>query len=317
VEAEKEAKAVKKERSKEFKVQYEDERWLVVTPLTFEASKAWFASPVTDWCTASPSYGSKYYEQYMKENPLYSVIDKSQPPPKATLEGKPVLQIHFGNSIQFKNEDDHEIDVRRFFEGQDGLKAWLQPIMKQALEHRAFSMSDRLYTAYIGLYGATDEIKVIIDNSFKNLIQENKNGENSCVVIDGEGNGIKADAYIQMLGYEEVLNKIFKYVNPDVKRFEIKFKKYDGGGYPIPDSIGQMKNCKTMVFTAFPSHVPHSIVECDSLDFLVLDYCKNLKTIPDFICQIKKLEVFNYKGTKADLPQCLLDMEAQSGLLLI
>ena len=55
------------------KKQYEDDRWLVITPLSYEASVFW--GDGTDWCTAYKD-SRHYYEDYTYRGPLYINIDK-------------------------------------------------------------------------------------------------------------------------------------------------------------------------------------------------------------------------------------------------
>jgi negative regulator of genetic competence, sporulation and motility len=315
-EEEEQQKVATKERSKEAKYLYEDARWQVLIPLTFEFSRANFADPVTDWCTASSdSYGGRSrFDGYTREGPLYVFIDKSQPAPKPSLEGKPVLQVHFGSSIQFKNADDREINVPEFFKNQEGLKKFFEPIMREAMEKRPFNIDDRLWQAYIGTFGANDEkIKQIIETNFKNLIQKN---EDVVVTDDSSTHGTKISAYTQMLGYDECLQRIFAHVKPEVRSLEIKFKSYNGKGFDIPETIGQLTNATIFVFSGFLRSLPPSIAGASKLEMLCIDENPHMKTVPEELCHCPKIEVLNHINTELDVPPCLIE-KMQTGNFII
>tara|TARA_R110000823_G_scaffold239099_5_gene364356 strand:- start:821 stop:1564 length:744 start_codon:yes stop_codon:yes gene_type:complete len=63
-------------KNKETEVLYEDERWLVVFPLSVRSSNLY--GKATKWCVSSEdnNYG-KYYKQYTEKGVLVFVIDKS------------------------------------------------------------------------------------------------------------------------------------------------------------------------------------------------------------------------------------------------
>lgn len=294
------AKQVKKERSKEGKYVYEDERWQVIIPLTYEFSRTNFGT--TQWCTAS-SGGRGNYDYYTGEGPLYVFIDKTQPPPVATLDGKPVLQVHFGKSIQFKDVRDREINVNEFFKDQIGLKNFFQPIIKDAIENRPFSMEDRLWQVYIGLYGMEDdEVKEIVENSFRKLVQRDA----GLVVTDTRNfHGTDISAYLTMLGYDGVLHRIFQYVKPESTNFEIKFENYDGEGFDIPDDAGKVHGATIFVFSGFVRSIAPGIAHAKNLEMLCIDENPNLTTLPEELCNAPKLEVINHMNSPIKFPPCL------------
>lgn len=80
----------------DIEVPYEDERFKVVIPKTYEASCYWGQN--TEWCTATRS-DRRMYDHYTKQGPLYINIDK--------LTGKK-YQFHFP-SKQFMDVGDNEI----------------------------------------------------------------------------------------------------------------------------------------------------------------------------------------------------------------
>ena len=78
------------------KVVFENDRWLIVIPLTYEASCYWGNG--TEWCTATRERDT-YYKQYSSQGPLYININKQ------TGEK---YQFHF-ESNSFMDQYDEEI----------------------------------------------------------------------------------------------------------------------------------------------------------------------------------------------------------------
>lgn len=96
---------------------YEDEKWLVIIPLSYEASVFW--GDGTSWCTAYKD-SRAYYDDYTHRGPLYINIDKE-------YSGK--YQFHF-QSNSFMDEDDNEINKPVFDEmcATEGLKEFYSTI---------------------------------------------------------------------------------------------------------------------------------------------------------------------------------------------
>ncbi len=101
---------------------YEDEKWLVIIPLSYEASVFW--GDGTDWCTAYKD-SRAYYDDYTHRGPLYINIDKE-------YGGK--YQFHF-QSNSFMDEDDNEIDKPVFDEmcATEGLKEFYSTITTSSM----------------------------------------------------------------------------------------------------------------------------------------------------------------------------------------
>lgn len=76
---------------------YEDNEWLVLVPLSYEASVFW--GDGTGWCTAYKD-SKGYYEEYVASGPLYININK---------QTKEKFQFHFP-SQSYKNSEDGDID---------------------------------------------------------------------------------------------------------------------------------------------------------------------------------------------------------------
>ena len=92
---------IKKEKSGTKKI-YEDNRFLVIQPLTEEA--ACYYGKGTQWCTASTS--SSMFNTYNSKGPLYIIMDKTKRNKVGDYEK---YQIHFETG-QFMDSSDNNID---------------------------------------------------------------------------------------------------------------------------------------------------------------------------------------------------------------
>jgi hypothetical protein len=112
----------------EIEKQFEDDQWLVVTPLTAEASCKWGAG--TQWCTASRN--RNYFEDYNSRGPLYICINK-------TSDSKYQFQKESGS---FMDSSDSKIDVDSFIhsiEDKEFLK-WLVEIFDGEIGEESVSI---------------------------------------------------------------------------------------------------------------------------------------------------------------------------------
>jgi len=85
---------------------YEDSEWVVVIPLTYEASRQYGSG--TRWCTAYNKTDT-YFRHYSSKGPLFILIKKSN------SEDQEKFQFHF-TSHQFMDASDDEIDIQEFAE---------------------------------------------------------------------------------------------------------------------------------------------------------------------------------------------------------
>lgn len=104
------------------KKQYEDDRWLVITPLSYEASVFW--GDGTDWCTAYKD-SRHYYEDYTFRGPLYINIDKRY---------GDKYQFHFP-SKSFMDQSDSDIEQPIFDEigATNGLREFYRTITTESM----------------------------------------------------------------------------------------------------------------------------------------------------------------------------------------
>lgn len=101
---------------------YEDDKWQVVSPNSYEASCNWGAD--TQWCTATRSSDS-WYKQYTEQGPLYILVNKNNPKEK--------YQFHV-QSGQYMDSKDHSIDIIAFFHKNPALSKAFFHIVTKTLE---------------------------------------------------------------------------------------------------------------------------------------------------------------------------------------
>jgi hypothetical protein len=89
-----------KELERQIKKIYEDEEWLILIPLTYEASKKYGSN--TKWCTASEST-SEQYKSYTRDGLLIYIIHKGK-------EKVAVYKKQSNEEISFWNQIDVRID---------------------------------------------------------------------------------------------------------------------------------------------------------------------------------------------------------------
>lgn len=87
---------------------YNDDNWKIIRPLTESASCKYGAN--TRWCTASKNHNM--FSHYNDKGPLYILIEKH------TQEK---YQFHF-QSDQFMDEQDHQIDLKKFVDDNSELR---------------------------------------------------------------------------------------------------------------------------------------------------------------------------------------------------
>ena len=109
---------IRKEKSGIKKI-YEDNRFLVIQPLTEEA--ACYYGKGTQWCTASTN-GNNMFNYYNSKGPLYIIMDKTKRNKVGDYEK---YQIHF-ETAQFMDSSDEDID----FDEHKELKELMTKLIK-------------------------------------------------------------------------------------------------------------------------------------------------------------------------------------------
>ena len=111
-------------KQKEVKRLYEDDKWLVVEPLTERA--ACYYGKNTEWCTAAKE--NNRFEYYNKQGPLYINIDKVN---------NEKYQFHFESS-QFMDENDSDIDLMEFMDNNKSLRNFYNEFLKDKAKYVSF-----------------------------------------------------------------------------------------------------------------------------------------------------------------------------------
>lgn len=135
---------VNKEASKVF----EDSKWEVWVPHTYNASCK--LGRGTTWCTASTE-SDYYYNRYKQEygGEYYILINKQNPEEK--------YQFHF-ESNQFMDADDSPVDVGHIIGDDEKLKYFFYKLRLDSLGITQENIDTGLYTFDIGLYEFVDSI---------------------------------------------------------------------------------------------------------------------------------------------------------------
>ena len=100
-------KSISNEQRKFIHVVFEDDKWLVIKPMTFESSLKYGAS--TKWCTASKNNPYHFY-RYTKNGNLYYVMNKKEIY-KCAFYFEKSESIENNISFQLYNEEDERIDT--------------------------------------------------------------------------------------------------------------------------------------------------------------------------------------------------------------
>jgi hypothetical protein len=299
------------------KLHFEDSKWQIVEPLSSDASFELAGPPLTRWCTASSQH-SNYHWTYAKQGPLYIVRDLHDILPviskKAGGEPRPVYQIHFESS-QFMNVDDHQIDLVAFLEkkGNEGLREFFKPNFKNAFKSREFDVNDRAFQAYSRLYGTTDDIKKMVLEFFETKVKSSDE-----VVVQEDNKDYSG--YIDILGYEEFIQRIFEYAKPNIKVLELTFKKYEGNGIDVPEALGKFTNVTNMVLSGFVRTLPKTVSGMKKLELCSFNNNQHLKGLPDEFADIPNLQVCNIIqcGLKQErLPAKLRKLEEAGKVLVV
>jgi hypothetical protein len=115
-------------KQKETKKIYEDDKWLVIEPLT-ERSACYYGKN-TQWCTAAKE--NNYFDDYNKQGPLYINIDKVN---------NEKYQFHF-ESGQFMDENDRDINLMEFIDKNQSLRNFYNEFLKDKVKNVNFEDMD-------------------------------------------------------------------------------------------------------------------------------------------------------------------------------
>jgi hypothetical protein len=102
---------------------FEDNKWLVVSPLTYDASK--FYACTTQWCTKNPDQ----FKSYSSQGPLIIAIDKYK---LNSNDSSRRYQLHF-ESEGFMDFNDSPIKINSILKANPSLAVALSPVIRKAI----------------------------------------------------------------------------------------------------------------------------------------------------------------------------------------
>ena len=136
------------------------------------------------------------------------------------------------------------------------------------------------------------ELKELFRNEFaKDLVTDSGK---KVEISYPNGNGSK---YIAIYGFDTFFEKLPK----DIETLMVVNTSTQQINLEVPESLGDFKNLKAIVFQNFVKKLPNSIGQLKDLDFLSLPDNKNLVSLPDTIADLDTLTFINLKNTNPNI----------------
>jgi hypothetical protein len=228
----------------------------------------------TNWCTRVEGTHSHNYRQ---DSPLYVVIANDGSKGVGQITGLPSdrYQIHFGNRTGWQFKNQDQY-------GQNGnipIVEWLN--------------------------GKWSEFKEIFKPEFaRGFIRPNTNR----VEIKYPGNN--TDKFVAIYGLDELFDSL-----PDsIITLNVVNTSNENIIITIPDSITRFKSLTAVMFENIIDHIPDSICKIDSLLFIAAPNNSQLKTIPECIANLPKLEFVSLVNSpNVKVPKALEQYDAGQG----
>jgi len=274
------------------KMGYDGSRWQVIeihdNPMGKEAACYYGGqNRETRWCTSSP--GLTYYDRYIKDGPLYVVLDKTdkevaQPSSNADSHKQTGLpkkryQFHFPSS-QFMDIDDRSVNLEDFLntEGKE---------LKEYFKHE-FAAS-----LVGGEYG--DKVSINYPND-------------------------KVSRFISLYGFDEFFEKLPK----TLQRFDFEMKRqgYGNNIQKVPsidlgDRIKAFPNLKIFHVEGILNEIPDSMGTLKDLEFISVPHNPNLEYITDELANLPNLQVLNIRNSPKAKLGPLMTQKAEDGEIVI
>jgi len=117
--------------------------------------------------------------------------------------------------------------------------------------------------------------------------------------------GQKEGKYIMLYGFDELIKKLPE----NIKFLEIKNSEKNENVFSIPMTITRFKELETLVLENVINELPQNIGDLKNLTYLHLINNKNLREVPNSLCDIDSLEIAVFRGNNENikLPQCFED----------
>ena len=262
------------------KMGYDGSKWQVIeihdNPLGKEAACYYGGqNRETRWCTSSP--GLTYYDRYIKQGPLYVLLDKTDTEVsvpqgrdseshKQTGLPKKRYQFHFPSN-QFMDIDDRSVNLEDFLTNQGG------------------------------------ELKEYFKHEFAKALVDTDQTKGTSVAIHYPGD--KISRFIALYGLDEFIDKLPK----GLTRFD--FDTRDKTNLPpieLPTRLfTDFPQLKVLHIEGILGEIPEAIENLDKLQFLSVPDNKNLKTLPSSLANLPNLEVINIRNSPVELPPELVE----------
>jgi hypothetical protein len=129
---------------------------------------------------------------------------------------------------------------------------------------------------------------------FKPQFMENmtKNTGKGGSSIDVEFPRSPAAQFIALYGFDE----FFESIPENVTKMDFSGGNSGSQGFPLPKSIGRLKNLEGLHIDGLINELPSEICDCKKLRYLSLPNNKNLKSIPECLKDLPNLKLVNFKG---------------------
>ena len=230
----------------------------------------------TNWCTSAP--GLNYYKGYISRGPLYVVMDKTD---------KEVAAPNFGRGEEHKQTGLPKNRYQFHFE-----------------DNMFMNIDDRNIDIVKMMNGDMSELKDFFQPMFMASMGTTNNNKPEHVTIKYGSD--KLSKYITMYGDETIFDGL-----PDnLERFQFEAESKDNYVLNLPESFYDKTSLKVLFVEGALTNLSPSIGKLKNLEVLAISDNPNLKEIPGTICGLDKLMVLSVMNTPVEVPQCILDMEA-------
>jgi hypothetical protein len=160
------------------------------------------------------------------------------------------------------------------------------------------------------LNGEGSEMKEYFKPEFMKGVSNGANSEK--VIIDNLKSGA-VGKFIALYGLSEIFNSLPE----NITELQITNRDQEGLIIEVPESIGNFKNLKMILFDNCIDSIPDSICGLEKLRFIALMNNKNLTTVPECIKDLPNLFFLNLKGsTNVKVPPGILENSNDVGNLM-
>lgn len=198
------------------------------------------------------------------------------------------------------------------WEGKTGEKSGLPSKRYQFHfpDNQFMDVDDRQIDLVGFLNGEGSEMKEYFKPEFMKGLSQGTNSEK--VVIDSLTGGA-VGKFISLYGLDE----IFSSLPENIKELQITNRDKEGLIINVPESIGNFKELKMILFDNCIDSIPDSICGLEKLRFIALMNNKNLTTVPECIKDLPNLFFLNLKGsTNVKVPAGILEKSNDVGNLM-